>query len=517
MESKSSNFRAVLDLGSGAFRLLIVEVLEDGSWHELESLEQPVDIGRDVFKKGKISSSSITKSLKVLSMYTESLKAWEIKPSQVSTVATSAIREAINRDSFLDIISLRTGFIVNVLIGMEAGNLTFAAVYNCLRGKARFLKQRNTMMLELGNGNAELTLLRRAKVVGSHSFPQGIIRLKEKMQAGGLESEENLSRVIRDSLQQTFQLLNLEMATSSVRSLVLMGSDARLVARLIGEKSEHDYWMIDAQVFREFLDKMRKMSVDDVIDEFDMSYQTALEFLPACWFYSYFLDLSPKAENVIVPNTNIRHGVLFKEITLAEKHFPTYFRSHVLSSTKSLAKKYSYDAKHAAFFSKSCLSIFNAVQKAYSLPSHWAIYLEVAAELHDIGKFISHSAHHKHSQYIIAQSELFGFSTDELYLVSLIARFHRKRIPTRSHVSLVNLSRKDRLMVMKLSSILRLVEALDASHDQSFQLTRVEVKGKDLVLETKSEDITAQEVALSFNSGPFTEIYGLKLKVSQIL
>ena len=517
MESESSNFRAVLDLGSGAFRLLIVEILEDGSWNELESLEQTVDLGKDVFKKGKISSSSMNKALKVLSMYTEALKAWGIEPADVSTIATSAIREATNRDSFLDIVSLRTGFVIHVLSGMEAGHLTFAAIYNCLRGKVRFLKQTNTMMLELGNGNAELTLLRRAKVVGSHSFPQGIIRLKEKMQAADFDSEQSLPRMIRDSLQQTFQLLNLEMATSSVRSLVLMGSDARMIGRMIGEKSEHDHWLVSSESFKEFLQLLRKMTVDDVMDEFYMSYQEALEFLPACWFYSYFLGLCPKAENIVVPNTNIRHGLLFKELYLDEQHFPTYFRSHVMSSAKSLGKKYSYNEKHATYVAKTCVTIFNAVQKVYSLPKQWSIFLEVAAELHDIGKFINHGSHHKHSQYIIAQSELFGFSTQELELVSLIARFHRKRVPSRSHYSLNTLSMEDRLMIMKLSAILRLVEALDVSHDQSFEISRVEIKGKDLVLETKSEDIAAHEVALSFKSGCFTEIYGLKLKVSQVL
>lgn len=140
------------------------------------------------------------------------------------------------------------------------------------------------------------------------------------------------------------------------------------------------------------------------------------------------------------------------------------------------------------------------------------LYLQVAAILHDIGMFISSRSHHRHSQYLISQVDLFGLRRHELEIIANIARYHRRALPQQSHASFIALDRDERMIVSKLGAILRVANALDKEHSQKLADLKVTMEGDQLVLQTGNmADLTMERLALASRSDFFTQVFGKRI------
>ena len=106
--------------------------------------------------------------------------------------------------------------------------------------------------------------------------------------------------------------------------------------------------------------------------------------------------------------------------------------------------------------------------------------LEVAAILHDIGTYIKPSGHHKHSQYLVENSEIFGLNRSDIGIIGNVVRYHRKTMPLPSHLTYISLPREDRLAVLKLAAILRVADALDRGHSQKITNLRLEKHDEEM-------------------------------------
>ena len=132
MKKNVNTLSAVIDIGSSAIRMLIAELSESG-WRRLDSLEKKTELGFDVFENNEISRNGMLECLEILTQFKEILKTWEIPVEEVQVIGTSALREAFNKDVFIDRVFLRTGFKVRVIEGVEANQLTYAAVHEAMR------------------------------------------------------------------------------------------------------------------------------------------------------------------------------------------------------------------------------------------------------------------------------------------------------------------------------------------------------------------------------------------------
>ena len=110
-------------------------------------------------------------------------------------------------------------------------------------------------------------------------------------------------------------------------------------------------------------------------------------------------------------------------------------------------------------------------------------WLEYAALLHDVGGLISYARHHRHSYYLIKNGDLRGFHPDEIEVIALVARYHRRGTPKRSHEEYAELSSSLRRTVRTLSSILRVAESLDRSHAQAITGLELRDRGEDVLLQ----------------------------------
>lgn len=163
--------------------------------------------------------------------------------------------------------------------------------------------------------------------------------------------------------------------------------------------------------------------------------------------------------------------------------------------------------------------LFDQMKSEHGLGSKERLLLEVAALLHDVGSFISTRSHHKHSQYIIQSSEIFGLSASDMNLIANIARYHRKSPPTRSHLPYVSLERESRMIVSKLAAILRVADALeqeDSNKIRNLKIIREDDKDR-FVLEAEAEgDLTMERLSLEGKSNLFRDIYGKPVILHQV-
>jgi len=180
----------------------------------------------------------------------------------------------------------------------------------------------------------------------------------------------------------------------------------------------------------------------------------------------------------------------------------------------ALGRRYLFDEAHAMHVARLAGSLFDQLRETHGLDAADRRMLLAAAVLHDVGAYISRRRHHKHSLYLISQSELPGFAPGEIWQVANVARYHRKGEPTTDHDSFQRLSAAERERVVKMSGLLRIADALDREHLQAVASVRARVRRGELVLEAESSgDLLLERWALREKAGLFGKTFGVEVRL----
>jgi len=501
---------AVIEIGATGIRLLVAEISGDGSWSVVDRAERALALGRDVFTSGVISRESLLQCLAILNRYREMLTSWDIPDSQVTVVATSAIREARNRDSILDRVAVKTGFGVRVIDGIEENRLMYLVVEYALHSVPGKPFKANSIILDVGGGSTEVMLLQKGKMVAAHSFRMGTVIIEQQIKAM-MGSSKDMRRFLAEYIRTTSDTLNNELRLDLVKQFIAIGSDARLVARSVGVQVTDLVASIDRRDFIAFVNRISGYTTEEIIHHFRIGYGDAESLLPGLLAYQFFLEMT-SAETVLVPYLSIREGVIISRLAGPDHLVREEFYTQVVASSLNLGKKYHFDEDHSRYVTRIALKLFDGLEGELGLDRHARLLLESAAILHDVGGFIRTSDHHIHSQYIVAHSDIFGLNKDDMNILSNVVRYHRAELPSPAHPGYVSLPRADRTMVLKLSALLRIADALDRGHSQHIQDFDVELTVDTLFLRAKgTHDVTLERLALEEKADLFEDIFGYKL------
>jgi exopolyphosphatase/guanosine-5'-triphosphate,3'-diphosphate pyrophosphatase len=216
-----------------------------------------------------------------------------------------------------------------------------------------------------------------------------------------------------------------------------------------------------------------------------------------------------------VPGVGVRDGLSIELFRKEEKSHQDQKYQQLISAVKSLGEKYEYDQTHAAIVTAYALKIFDALKDRRGLGSRERQLLEIAALLHDIGYFVGISRHHKHSYYLIAESDIVGLSPRDQLLVANIARYHRKSFPKEQHENFRILYPKERKIVTQLASIVRIADALDREHGKGQMPIEIDITGNKLVITLPpAEDRSFYRWTMSSKGDLFTDTYGYQLEIN---
>ncbi len=501
---------AVIEIGATGIRLLVAEVADDGRWQVIDRAERALSLGRDVFTSGAISRESLLQCLAILNRYREVLAGWKIGDDHVTVVATSAFREARNRDSVLDRVAVKTGFRVRVIDGIEENRLMYLVVGYALRDAPETLSKANSIIMDVGGGSTEIMLLQGGKMVAAHSFRLGTVIIEQQIKAM-MGSSKDMRRFLADNVRTTAENLNNELRLDEVAQIVAIGSDARLVARSVGTHVNDLHSTIDRADFTAFVDRVTGYTAEEIVHHFRIGYSEAESLVPGLLTYRFFLEMTG-AKTVVVPNLSIREGVILSQLAGPDHIVREEFYDQVVASAMNLGKKFHLDEEHSRYVTRIALKLFDCLESELGLDRHARLLLETSAILHDVGAFIGQGDHHLHSQYILAHSDVFGLNRDDINIVGNVVRYHRSELPNSRHPGYASLQRSDRTMVLKLSALLRVADALDRGHSQHIKDFDFELSRDTLLLRARgTHDVTLERLALGEKADLFEEIFGYKL------
>lgn len=386
----------------------------------------------------------------------------------------------------------------------------YLAVSDCLKNSSINYSNGDSVILDVGGSTTELMLFSDGKMAGVHCLRLGTIRIEQHMKAQ-TSSYEDIYRFVQESINNTKGSLENELNLSEVKQFIAVGQDMTMAALYIGHPISTFLWEINISDFDHFLKDIQSYSVDECVARFKISYSVAETLYVSLLIYSSFFKLT-KVENIIVPETNIRNGVLLNKYSTQNELLQLEFDSQITASASNLLKKYHGDEKHAECVKMISSKIFDTLKVQIALDDHAKILLQVAAILHDIGVFIRYDNHNLHSSYIIKNSEIFGLSKKENTIISLIAKYHRGSLSPQDDDSFQLLPRIDRMTILKLTAILRLADALDRGHIQKFSDFSISINQNSLYIKTtKTKNTVLEKIAISEKSGLFEGVFGYKV------
>jgi len=500
----------VLDMGASAIRLVVAEIDNKRNVRVIEEASRGVLLGRDTFSGGLIRSQTVDAALEALDGFREIMDGYGVR--DVRAVATSAVREARNADMFLDRIQGRTGIRFEIINEAEESRLAYMAVRHALRRHAS-LKSARTLLVEVGGGSTSLTLLRRGEPMRSGVYALGAVRLRQQLDLRRHTQELQVA-LLKRYIANVIEEIRVEIPLDRVSHVIAIGGDVRFVAaQLTGTEPEADVREISRDQFLAFCDEVERMDEDSLVDRFRLPAVEAETLLPSLLIYRTLLSETSGAR-MTISSASLRAGVLLDAAEPKNRVTAEDFEHQVLASAEALGHRYRFDRDHGHHVAVLATRLFDELRAEHGLGDRERLLLQVSALLHDVGIYVSLRAHHKHSQYILAASQIFGLSNEETAIVSNIARYHRRGLPQDTHVPFIALDRTDRLIVNKLGAILRLVNALDAEHAQKVRDVKLVRRGSNWILELEGDaDLTMEQLAATARSDMFAEIYGRQLVI----
>jgi len=502
---------AVIDIGSNSIRMAIGQTLPDGTLEVLERLRRAVRLGQDTFCGGRIRAETMRSAVSILRDYRHVLNTYGV--NRIRAVATSAIREATNGDTFVDRILMATGLEVSVISVTEEGRLTVSAVRETAGEK--LLGRGKAMVVEVGGGSTTLNLLDRGEITVSQSLPTGSIRMQEMLVTTS-ERADQAAKMIQRQVTSAFAAFKSLLPLKSVQSFVAVGGDARWAATQVGKTlGTNQLASVSRGALGKLLDKCRLQTADELARTYQLSFTDAETITPALLVYQVLLGAT-RAKKMIVTDVSLRDGLLLDLARSASGKEDKSARKEILQSAQAIAQKYRVDMRHAEQSRTLATRLFDHLANEHRLGPRHRLLLEVAAILHEVGTFVSSRAHHKHSYYLIANSEILGITQDELALVANIARYHRRSRPKPSHPDYITLPRERRMIVNKLAALLRVADALDISRTQSISKFESRIDNNGLILSVKTgADLTLEHRSLAEKSDMFQDIYGLDVRLEE--
>ena len=501
---------AVIDIGASSIRMAIAEIHPSGSVNILERLVQAVSLGKDTFTRRNIRKSTIESCVRVLRQYRKKLREYPIEPDQIRVVATSAVREASNRMAFLDRVYIATGLTVEPIQTAEVARITYLGIQPLLQSDPA-LSNKTTLITEVGGGTTDVLILQDENVVHSQTYRLGSLRLRETLEAFGTRVS-SVRELMESHINRTVQHIRSHAGGSNSFQLLALGGDIRFAASQLGaHQLSEDMTRLSVEKLREFTNTLLSTHVDQIVERYHLSLTDAESIGPALLIYVRMAE-SLGINELLISGFTLRDAVLH-EMASEQQLWSREFQHQIHCSAVELGRRFLIDEPHALHVAELAQRLYVELQDEHRLTKpRFELILRVAAVLHEAGLFISPRGYHKHSYYLISNSEIFGLPPEDLRLAALVARYHRGASPKTTHEAYTSLPRVDRIVVSKLAAILRVADALDGSKSQQIKDFSVEVDNRTLVISIPGvTDLSLEQLELRQKGSLFEETYGLKV------
>jgi len=501
---------AAIDAGSNAIRLIVGEIRDNGHIEPIENIRLPVRLGQDAFTTGLLREEIIQQGVDAFLHFRRVADDYGV--TKVRAIATSALREASNSHILLDRIQQTSGIEIEIITGEEEARLIHLAVEHTID-----LGNKRAVLIDIGGGSIEVTISENKRIISTESYNMGTVRLLKKLNGDEkTASKRPFSLLVREYAEAARRRIDREIGDDKIHLCIATGGNPEEMGNLrqrLFKKSSVNF--ITLAELQDLIEKLSGMSVKDRINKLKLKPDRADVILPAAVVLQLIAHEAGVKE-IKIPNVGLKDGLLIEMgEELARDPKPKRLRQEqVREAAVRLGNKYQLDMEHAALISKLAGQLFDQAKDLHKLEDEYKLLLQVGSLLHDIGHFINPVDHDRHGYYILKYNPLIGLNDHQQVIVANLVRYHRKDFPSLEDANFKALPQKDRLIVTKLSALLRLADVMDMSH--SGHVARVELvenkKSWEVALHGKG-DLMLEKWGLNKRRALFEEIFGVKLEV----
>ncbi|HEX6461348.1 MAG TPA: Ppx/GppA phosphatase family protein [Thermoleophilaceae bacterium] len=500
---------AVIDLGSNSFRLVVFTWVPGGWWKRTDEIFESVRLGQGLDGSGALQAAPMQRALDTIDLFAHFCRATEI--DDVRPVATSAIRDAANRDELLARARERSGLEIQVLSQEEEAYFGYLAVANST-------SLTDGVALDIGGGSMQLSHVKDRHQLDSRSWPLGAVRMTERFfpdEKAKKGQIEDLRKHVRKELESAPWL---EDAAERGERMAGIGGALRNLAT--AAELEGELPSFGVQGFT-----LRKKALSKLVDELADLPASERGGMPgikkergdlilAAAIVIEEVMASGGFDEIETTEEGLREGVFFS--VLLEDRDPPLFDDVRRASVRNLALQYHPEPAHTNHVARLALELWDELAQAglHEGDAHERELLWAAAILHDIGTAVDYDDHHRHSQYLVLNAGLPGWSLRETVLIAQMVRYHRKGSPGLAEFEPLT-EDGDEDVLLRCSAILRLAEQFERARDQAVKAAHVAVNdgSVDLTIEA-DEDVSLARWAAERTSDVFKSAFGKELRVT---
>jgi exopolyphosphatase/guanosine-5'-triphosphate,3'-diphosphate pyrophosphatase len=454
---------AAVDVGANAVRLQMGRALQDGSIEIIHQERDPVRPGQGVFTGGAIPGPAVERLLATLRRYGSLCRRYRAK---VRAVATSALREAGNRDEIVRRVKREAKLNLEIISGKEEARLICLGV---LRGKPPHAR---SLCIDIGGGSTEVAVASGERPTHLWSLAMGAVRLTELFKLAHTTSGKQL-RLAREYAREAMAESLPKVLPGAPR--VALGSSGSIRAVVDYTAAEGSNQATVKQLARA-VERLAAMSPRQRRQRFDPA-RADIVLAGAVILEALARRLSLDAVTAV--DRGLRDGVL---VDLLNRRSTSPGDRSLADEALALGRRFRFDEAHARQVATLALALFDQIPQVHRLPAAVRPYLEAAAWLHDIGNAVNYQKHHRHTEYLVRNTDITGLVDRERDLVARIARYHRRSHPDLHHSGMAGLSRSEAGIVRKLATLLRVADSLDRSHARPVRRLAARVRLHEIVL-----------------------------------
>jgi exopolyphosphatase / guanosine-5'-triphosphate,3'-diphosphate pyrophosphatase len=481
---------AAIDAGSNAVRLSVARAYSALDIEPLTTERYPLRLGEGVFVRHRFSEEILKKAVKAFRHLRGIMDEFGV--TKYRAVATSATREAQNRDVLVRRVKQATGITLEVIGAKEESRLGREAALAAVGPEVQ-----PRCIVDLGGGSLELTILRDHTVEQGVQLPIGAVRLMTTLNLPGVirpVQAEQVRRYVRALLESRLPARpNLADQVAAA-----LGGNAETLSNVAPGPRQDGLPTLELSLLRERLGDILKLDVRERMKAYGVRRDRA-DVMGVAAIIFVTLGRYLNVQRFLIPGVGIREGLL-QEIareafSRKEPHRYDDGARQILIGTRTYGRRFEYDQRHAEHVRELSLMLFDQLQAIHHLPPQSRVQLEAGALLHDVGHRISHRGHHKHGEYLALNGDIPGLEGRDRNIVGAVVRYHnRKSEPASHHPAYSALNSNDKRISRRLASIVRIAEGLDHSHRQRVQSLRASFHRGAVTLQVEARGDAAEDL-----------------------
>jgi exopolyphosphatase/guanosine-5'-triphosphate,3'-diphosphate pyrophosphatase len=505
---------AAIDIGSNSVRMLVADARPDGETETLASDRRVTRLGESVFREGRVSAKALDAIREALTPMTAAIRKFDV--SGIRAVATSAVRDTSNQAEFLEAVSRILGCRVEVISGLEEARLIHLGV----QSKWPHPRHR-VLMIDVGGGSAEVIDSNRGERREAFSKPLGAVRLREvflKKDPPEMTEISRMERFIEEKLAPCLAKIGVRKFDRAIGTSATAAAIVCAVHRI--PRSRREY----ADRMRATLPQVRKLYKDLIRKDLaarskvtGVGPSRAEIIIPGAAVFLKAMETF-QVPSLFYSGAGVRDGIIADLSARGVGRERSMLDRDQRRVVEQMARKYGVSVPHARQVAELAHRLFESLQPLHRLPPEAGRLLEAASYLHDVGHYISDSAHHRHSAYVVQNSGMPGFTDSERQIIALLCRFHRKSMPGAQHDNFQALPGEQKQSLLMLLPLLRLADSLDRSHSQGIEHVVCRLNSETVVVDVVGARPDLDLWAAERVADVFHQVYGktLELRTNRI-